>query len=126
VSKKSQDPPKKNGEPQGKQKQTRRAILASLGIGMALPALRASGQTAKSVPSRTQDQYDEAFDEYWDKVEDLIKKRDKEKNLKKREILDLKIEFLRQEVMASVNKSNYSSCKYPTPPPPTPASPPKR
>ena len=107
MSKRSQDPPKKHSAMPRKKPMTRRAILASLGIGMAMPALRASGLEDKKKPKRDPDQ---AFEEYWEKVRVLIEARDKETDPRKKEILELKVEFLRKDVMATVNRSSYSGC----------------
>lgn len=93
---------------------SRRSLLAALGLGVAVPAMRASGKD-----------FDKLFDDYWDQVKADIAERDAEKVPKKKEILELRIQYRRNAVMQTIDRSRYNSmCNKATPvPSPPPAKP---
>jgi hypothetical protein len=69
---------------------SRRALLAGMGLGAALPA-RLRGD-------EKQDFWAE-FNKYWDEVKDDIAARDAEKKPKDKEILNLRIHYRRTEFL---------------------------
>ena len=95
---------------------SRRSLLAALGLGVAVPAMRASGK---------EPDFDKLFDEYWEQVKADIAERDAERVPKKKEILELRIQYRRNAVMLTIDRSRYNSmCNKATPvPSPPPAKP---
>ena len=93
---------------------SRRAILAALGLGAAsLPTLRAS----EPAPTPTPDA-DREFENYWKDVKSYIAERDKTKDPKEKEKLELSIQFLRREVMKTIDRSHFApGCLAATPTP---------
>jgi hypothetical protein len=112
MSKRKRIPPSKEPE---KRRLTRRAVLASLGIGAALPAFRGRGQSnPKPSPTKTDD---EKFDEYWVRVSKMLEKRDNEKDPKEHEKLELMIYSMRTEMYMSVPDKTALRCTRTTPTP---------
>ncbi len=108
MSKKTKEPSTRDGP---SKKTSRRALLATLGIGVVLPAVRAAGL------EKSQADWDRDFEAYWAEIEKWVENRDNEKDPKAREKWELHIQYSRQTWMATLDKSNYSNCHRATPTP---------
>jgi hypothetical protein len=109
--------PKKpsRGKEAEKRELTRRAVLAGLGIGAALPAMSGFAQTAQG--SENYEAAKKKFDEYWKVVEPILKSRDHAMGAE-REKYDLHVHGLRDEFLKSTNKSGFPmQCSFGTPTP---------
>lgn len=111
--KRKRESPPRNESSRNREKReghSRRTLLAALGAGALLPALRADGGDGADA--------EKVFDEYWAKVEDDIKARDAEKDIKKRERLELAIQYRRNAVMKTIDRSQFNRmCLAATPTP---------
>jgi hypothetical protein len=115
---------KRRKQPSGKEAEkrllSRRAILAGLGIGAALPAVRGFGQTGpgsgpgSSPYEAAKKKFD---DDYWPEIKKVIDKRDKASG-EVREVFDLEIHQMRTDFLASTGKSGFPrTCPLYTPTP---------
>jgi len=94
--------------------QTRRTLLAALGIGSLLPALGASAEETKRL---TPDDAEKKFRDYWKAVHEAIDQRDNEKHDKeKRERLELAIEIRRRDLIESIYRSDSTFNRFVVPP----------
>lgn len=85
---------------------TRRALLAGLGLGAALPAIAGASEGGNN---------DAIFDAYWESVKDEIAQRDAQTVPKEKEILELRIQYKRNAVMLKIDRSSGRVCIQATP-----------
>ena len=93
-----------------RQEMSRRTLLAALGVSAALPA------TLRAADPKNPD---EVFDAYWEEARTDIAARDAATG-KERERLEVRIEFRRQAVMKTLDRSSYvynATCPKVTPVP---------